>query len=422
MLVSSLGGYDFIDRFLALSKWQKFLVLFVLTLVLRWLMLTQTQVITHDIEMYVYRSEHMLEGELPYIDFSGGSKPPLYHFMLWGMGFLVSPGVVQFRAVFSVVDALIPVALFILCTEKYDERFASVAAFTYLLFPVGIICIGLSGHYDSVVAIFTMLSLFMLFREKAALSGLSLGVAFALKLYPIVLLPFFLSTLKRWRDRVLYTILFLLPSLISLGVLYLISPSAFFKYFEVQTGWVGCSAFSSTIEMMLNTTRIFSVKISWLVFFFFGFLNLLLLRDWLSEKRSQNLIKWFRYIIIIFIAYYGIYIIYGVLYYGYPLYMAALPLAIYCPVAALSIVKVLPRIVPDTLTDVEGEGLFIVSTYSIILFLFGLPNYAPWYFIWFFPFMLAIRTDKIRYALLWILPWHGIGRDMRLIPGSTKIN
>lgn len=421
-VASSLGGYKIIDKFLSLPTRQKILLIFIIALLLRWIMLFQTQVITHDIETYVRRSKLMLDGNIPYRDFYGGNKPPLYEFMLYFMGLIVTPGVIQFRAVFSVFDALIPIVLFFLCTLKYNDRFAIVASLSYALFPVSIITIGLSGHYDSVVALFSLISILLLFKNKLNFSGLSLGLAFALKIYPVVLLPFFISTIKTWEKRILYVVLFLVPTLVADGVLYLISPSAFFEYIREESTWEGATAFSSNIEMMLNTSEILSIKISWIVLGFFAILILWLFIDWLSPKREKNLIKWFKIIILIFVIYYGIYLVYGILYYKNPLYIAIIPLIIYFPIAALLLYKYLPKIVPASLMDVDSEGIFIVSTFSIMLFLFGLPNYAPWYFIWFFPFMLAIKTDKIRYSLLWILPWHGIGKAMRVIPGTPTVN
>jgi uncharacterized membrane protein len=338
------------------------------------------------------------------------------------MGYLFTPGVIQFRIIFSVFDAMIPVVLFYLCLERYNERFAIVTGFIYALFPIGIICIGLSGHYDCVVALFTLIALFFLFRNKPSLSGLSLGVAFALKIYPAVLLPFYVSKQKNWKDKIIYIISFAIPTIIADGALFILSPQAFNEYLIEESGWVGTSAFSSIIEMMIGTNIIFSVKISWIVLGIFGLLILWLLIDWLSPKREKNLIKWFKIIIIIYVFYYAFYLIYFVLYYDYPLIAALIPLAIYFPIIIFLLHRYLPRLMPDSLNKPKSDELFIVSTFAIMLFLMGLPNIAPWYFIWFFPFILAIRTDEIRYVLLWIFPWHGIGKKMRLLPGTPRIN
>jgi hypothetical protein len=422
IISSSMGGYRFIDKYLAQPKWQKIMLLFTIALFLRWIMLFQTQVITWDLHTYVRRSNFMLEGQLPYRDFYGGNKPPLYEFMLYGMGRLFGAGTLQFRALFSVFDALIPVVLYYLCVEKYNERFAIVSGLIYALFPIGIICVGLSGHYDCVVAIFSLIGLLYLFRNKLCISGLSLGVAFALKIYPVVLLPFFLSTIKTWKARILYVICFAIPTIIADGALFILSPKAFFEYLHEESMWEGSSAFSSIIEMAIKTDVFFSVKISWLVLGFFGLLILLLLWDWLSPKRNANLIKWTKIIIFIFIIYYAFYLVYGVLYYNQPIALAVLANTIYLPIALFLYFKYIIKFIPNTLSEPKAEGLFIVSTYAIMLFLMGLPNIAPWYFIWFFPFLLAIKTDKIRYILLWIFPWHGIGKRMSLLPGTAKIN
>ncbi|UCE38230.1 MAG: DUF2029 domain-containing protein [Thermoplasmata archaeon] len=364
----------------------------------------------------------MLQGDIPYRDFYGGNKPPLYELLVFLIGYLFGPGPLPFRAVFSVFDALIPVVLFCICVNVYNERFALISSLSYSLFPISIICIGLSGHYESVVVLFSLMSILFLPKKRFKLSGLSLGISFALKLYPIVLLPFFLTVIKSWKMRISYTILFLLPMLVSLGTLYLISPSAFFKYLVEESEWGGKTAISSVIEMMVNTSEIFSIKISWLVLAFFGFLILLLFIDWSSPKREMNLIKWFKIIIFIFIFYYGFYIIFGVIYYKNPLYMALIPLVIYFTLAVLLLHKCLPKIIPKSLTKPNSEALFIVSTFAIMLFIFGLPNYSPWYFIWYLPFLLMIRTNKIKYLLLWILPWHGIGEHMRLLPGMKPVD
>ncbi len=422
IISSSIGGYRFIDRYLAQPIWWKIALLFAIALLLRWIMLFQTQVITRDILTYVWRSENMLAGQMPYSDFYGGNKPPLYQFMLFSMGGLFGAGALQFRAIFSIFDALIPVVLYKLCLEKYNERFAVVSAFIYALFPIGIICIGLSGHYDCVVALFSLIGLLYLFRNKPCISGLSLGVAFALKIYPVVLLPFFLSALKSWKTRIIYVICFAIPTLLADGVLFLMSPSAVFQYLHEESMWEGASAFSSIIEMAIKTDVLFSVKISWLVLGFFGLLILLLLFDWLSPRRSANLIKWTKIMILIYIFYYGSYIVYGVLYYDLHILVAVIALAIYLPIFLFLSSRYITKIIPESLSEPKAEELFIVSTYAIMLFLMGLPNIAPWYFIWFFPFLLAIKTDKIRYTLLWIFPWHGIGKNMSLLPGTAKIN
>ena len=422
LVASSMGGYRFVDKIMNLKRWQQVLLIFGVAFLLRALLLYQKQIITWDIDTYVWRSENMLEGQIPYRDFYGGNKPPLYQYMLFIMGYLFSPGMVQFRAVFAFFDALIPLILFFICKERYNLRTGIISALIYTIFPIGIIGTGLEGHFDSIVALSTLISIFLLFRNKIPTSALFLGVGFALKIYPAVLLPFFLITITSWKKRIVYVFFFALPTLIADGILFLISKAAFYEYLDEEARWEGTSAFSSIIETMANTSTFLSVKISWIVLGFFGILILLMLIDWISPKRNKKILKWFKIIILVYMFYYGFYIIYGVMYYNNPLYMTLIPLAIYIPCVIFFIIKVMPKLVPDSLVNPEKESLIIVSAFAIILFMMGLPNIAPWYFIWFFPFFLAIDTDKIRYTLIWLFPWHGIGKEMRLFPGSQRFN
>jgi len=422
VIATGLQGFKIVDRLLTLPHEHRMIAIFLMAFILRAVMFFQTQEICPDLGRYVERSQLMMAGQVPYRDFYGGNKPPLYEFMLWLMGVTVGPGIVQFRAVFSFFDALIAVVLFLVCRLKYDARFSVTAAMIYAIFPIGIITIGLSGHYDSVVVFFTMLSLLLLFRKRLEFSGLALGIAFGLKLYPIVLLPFFLSTIKTWRERILYALLFLLPTVLANGLLYVVSPAAFDAYMTEGTGWTGLVSIPRTIELMFGVTEILSIKITWWVLGIFGLLILWLLFDWLFLEREKNLIKWFKIIIILFVIHNGFYIMFGFLFYKFSMLVALLAVSTYFLVTVYLLIKHLHRITPASLNRPESEQLFIVSTYAILLFLFGLANYAPWYFLWFFPYLLAIKTDKIRYAILWIFPWRGVGRYMRLLPGTPRVN
>ncbi len=422
VIATGLHKFGAVDKILALPHRQKIALIFSIAFLLRATLFFQTQEICPDLGRFVGRSQLMMAGQVPYRDFYGGNKPPLYEFMLWIMGLIVGPGVVQFRAVFSFFDAMIAVVLFFMCRLKYDERFSVTASLIYALFPIGIVTIGLSGHYDSVVVFFTVLSVLLLFKKRLELSGLSLGIAFGLKMYPIILLPFFLTTIKTWRERILYTLLFLVPTVLADGLLYLMSPSAFHAYLAEESEWTGVVSIPRTIKLMLGETKFLSVNITWWVLGIFGLLILWLLYDWVSPQREKNLIKWFKIIVILFVVHNGFYVIFGFLYYDFSLLLALLAVSLYFLVAELLLIKYLPTITPANLARPESEQLFIVSTFAILLFLFGLPNYAPWYFLWFFPFLLAIRTDKIRYALLWIFPWRGVGRLMKIIPGTQRVN
>jgi hypothetical protein len=91
----------------------------------------------------------------------------------------------------------------------------------YLLFfafnPISIISSAIAGLTDPLLPLFMVISLFYFIRptensmiEKEA-SALFLGLAIAAKLFPVVLVPIFLLKLKKARERIVFTILSMLP-------------------------------------------------------------------------------------------------------------------------------------------------------------------------------------------------------------------
>ena len=156
---------------------QKIFLIFFIALFLRFILLFQEQIITRDIEMYVFRSEWMIGGRIPYEDFAV-NKPPLYAYMLQFLGMSFGSGELQFRAFFSIMDSVVAVLVFYLCLCKYDDDFSFRASFIYAICPLPIITIGLAGHYEPIVVICVLLSLIYLFKNKYNISALFLGFGF----------------------------------------------------------------------------------------------------------------------------------------------------------------------------------------------------------------------------------------------------
>ncbi|MHA1928781.1 MAG: glycosyltransferase 87 family protein, partial [Candidatus Thorarchaeota archaeon] len=66
---------------------------------------------------------------------------------------------------------------------------------------------GWNGHFEPLVILLTLLSFWFLFEGRSRLSALSLALAVAAKVYPIVLFPIFVVYLKDWRERLEYTVI-----------------------------------------------------------------------------------------------------------------------------------------------------------------------------------------------------------------------
>jgi len=56
-------------------------------------------------------------------------------------------------------------------------------------------------NWDIIAVCFVIAAIYYLFRKKSRLSGLCLGLGFAAKVYPLLLLPPFMKEVTSWRDR-----------------------------------------------------------------------------------------------------------------------------------------------------------------------------------------------------------------------------
>jgi hypothetical protein len=368
--------------------------------------------------MYVIRSELLLAGEMPYLDFAV-NKPPLYAYMLQFLGYTVGPGEVQFRAVFSIMDAIVTVLIVFLAKCKFDEKFSFWAGFAYALCPLPIIAIGLSGHYEPIVMIFVILSLIFLLRDRYYESAFFLGIGFALKFFPIVLLPFFVWKVDSWRKRIIYVVLFALPIIISIIPILFQSSDAFWNYMYMQTySWTAKKSYAFGLEILLGTKFVFGVKLSMLFMALFLGLILLMFISWVRKK--FNVSFWFKIIIINFIIYYGIAITTSFIYYksefglDNPVPLMAISAILYFPLVFFVLHKYWHYL---EIKWNPKEEMFILSIFSIIFLLFSSSQYNPWYVLWPLPFILATENKRIRFLLLWLIFWNFEGIGLSLLPG-----
>ncbi|MEM3522607.1 MAG: glycosyltransferase family 87 protein [Candidatus Bathyarchaeia archaeon] len=69
-------------------------------------------------------------------------------------------------------------------------------------------------QFDSIVALFLMLSVYFFIRKKVIISGFFAGISIALKLYPIIIVPFLLLKLRNNLERIKYFLsLTIVPSI-----------------------------------------------------------------------------------------------------------------------------------------------------------------------------------------------------------------
>jgi uncharacterized membrane protein len=193
---------------------------------------------------------------LYYRDVLGKEHPPPFNYT-------ILPGLVQ------LICSLVPGA------KQSDQIYASAMAFMLYLFAIGTVliiyklCILMEkdfyriylfliftpsfiffSYYDFelIEIFFLFLSIYMFIKKRIKASALSLGLAIAAKLIPIIYIPAFLSKINGWRERGRFLILTVLGWLI---------PNIYF----IISNWDGWSfIYRSQLE--------WGIEDSWLIYLF----------------------------------------------------------------------------------------------------------------------------------------------------------
>lgn len=153
----------------------------------------------HILDFYDYSSEKIFFNYPPPIYWYFG----LLSFIFNSLGFLKLP--------YLIFDIGISILLFKLVDPK-----RSTAAFVLWLFnPVSIYATYMMGQFDIIPTFFSILSIYLAFKNRLNWSALSLGVGIAFKLYPVFLIFPLILLAKGFRDRIKLVMLILLPYFIS---------------------------------------------------------------------------------------------------------------------------------------------------------------------------------------------------------------
>ena len=424
-------------RFVSRPTWQHFLVVTLVALALRWIILLQDQVITGDLQTTVERSTHMMNGRLPYIEFGGGTKPPSYQYMLYLIGKAVGSGPMQFRAMFSLADAVVAGLVYMACRTRYGTEHSLAMAMVYAMCPVAIVTIGVSARYDGVVNLFLIASLWALLGKRYDASAILLGIGFSLKIYPAAVLPFMAvaaTMLAGHWDRgprmrllgmVRYGALFVLPFLGSLVPLAMVSPGALDAYFEERGVFKGWGSYTTWVRRVLSTDHVGDIHVAYVFLAIFGVLILLLFIDWLRNG-PHALRRWTRFILLAIGVHYGFHFSLIFQYYNAPHWevLTFVFIAIWMVLVAYLYRRYIHIL--DLGTDEElsvaRSGLPLVGALALFLFVYAMPTIGTWYYLWPFTFVLLIGVRDVREVLLWTMFWHAVGGGVSMLPGMPPIN
>ena len=424
-------------RFAERPAWQHVLVLIGVALALRWVILLQDQIITGDLETTVRRAERMADGLLPYRDFSGGTKPPAYQYMLYLMGLMVEPGHLLFRALFSIGYAIVAGLVYMACRTRAGTGHSLAMAMVYAMCPVAIVAVGLSGRYDGVVNIFLIAALWSLLGKRYDVSAILLGVGCSLKIYPAAVMPFMAvaatklaghwdrGLAMRLMGMVRYGALFGLPFLGSLIPLGSVSTEALDAYFDERGVFRGWGSYTTWVRNVLGFDHIGDLHVAYVFIALFGLLLLFMFIDWMRNG-APALRRWTRITLVAIAVHYGFFFSLGFEYYDVAHWevITGAFLAIWMLLLVFLFRWLFPRIElgTDEELSVGRSGLPVVGALALVLFVYAMPTIGTWYYLWPFPCVLLIGIRDLRETFLWMLFWHAIGAGVSFIPGMPPVN
>ena len=424
-------------RVVSRPVWQHFAIVTLAALAFRWVILLQDQAITGDLETTVQRSVHMMDGLLPYLDFSGGTKPPSYQYMLYLMGVTVGPDALRFRALFSLADAVVAGIVYLACRTRYGPGHSLAMAMVYAMCPVAIVTIGLSGRYDGVVNIFLIAALWTLLGKRYDSSAILLGMGCCLKIYPAAVLPFMAVAATKlaghW-DRgltmrllgmVRYAAFFALPVLGSLVPLAMVSPEALTAYFAERGVFTGWGSYTTWVRNVLDVDQVAGVHVAYVFIALFGALLLWMYIDWLRNG-PVAIRRWTRFTFVAIAVHYGFYFSLGFEYYdvpGWEVY-TFLFLTAWMVLIAFLYKRYIHHIElgTDDELSMARSSLPLVGALALILFVYAMPTIGTWYYLWPLTFVLLIGPRDVRETMLWALFWHTVGQGISLLPGMPPLN
>lgn len=162
----------------------------------------------------------VLRGENPYLRPDFYNYPPLWMYVEAGSVRLSQAINVPFQVVIKtwsvVADLAIGVLLYLVARQQGRSRLrAALWTWAYLLNPVSIVVTAAHGQFDSIPGFLSLLALALLVAKPSPrfpVSALALGLAFAIKPNPVLLLPFYAATQGlRLPQRVGYVTLACVP-------------------------------------------------------------------------------------------------------------------------------------------------------------------------------------------------------------------
>jgi hypothetical protein len=197
------------------------------------------------------------------------------------------------------------------------------------------------------------------------------------------------------------------------------SPTGFWNYlFHQGYTWPAKKSFAFSYIVLSGSPDILGVKVSFIFTVLFLAIIFLMFISWVRKKFKATF--WFKIIVLSFIIYYGIFMTASIMFFRYdlgltdPVPIMATFAIIYFPLIIFLFFKYKHQF---ELVVAKSEEIYIVSAFALIFLIFGSSQFNPWYILWYLPFVLAIKNERIRIVLLWVIFWNFEGIGLSMLPG-----
>lgn len=164
--------------------------LILLSLFIRWCLFSFE---SGDYDIYLSKWYNVLdEGGLKSIVMGVGNYNPPYLIILYLLTLIPGSSLIKIKIVSVVFDFIMSYVSYLIVKELTNSKYAYWAFLIVLFLPTVILNSSMWAQCDSIYTTFVLLSLYLLIKDKYALSFLMLGIAFSFKLQFIFILPLYI--------------------------------------------------------------------------------------------------------------------------------------------------------------------------------------------------------------------------------------
>ncbi len=171
----------------------------------------------------------------------------------WGTDRFQSPNLFRILFTLKLPYLILDIILGYLLINFVEVKKRKNLLVLWLFNPISIYIIYGLSNFDLIPAFFTVLSIFFILKDKPKLGGLAFGLAIALKLYPLLFLPFILARffyLKKTNSFIWFLFLSILPLFTSIVFI-------FYDFMSIQNSGLT----QKFLEMKINLFNIFHLPV-----------------------------------------------------------------------------------------------------------------------------------------------------------------